>query len=134
MRLEANKPQQLFIDSEIRFGASTRLYVIRERPQSQQQQQQQSINSKSSLIQKQQQQHENNTTGNSSNKTSKTLPETEDDLNNLTEFNTALNKRIAHMVMVDIGDANIGTNIMATVKKKRKSVFINEEEQIINPG
>lgn len=32
-RLEHNKPQQLFVDSEIKFGASTRSYIIRERPQ-----------------------------------------------------------------------------------------------------
>lgn len=31
--LESNKPQQVPIDSEIHFGASTRIYVIRERPQ-----------------------------------------------------------------------------------------------------
>lgn len=30
--MEAQKPQQLFIDSELHFGASTRIYVIRERP------------------------------------------------------------------------------------------------------
>ena len=32
-RLEGNKPQQVFADNEIKFGASTRTYVIRERPQ-----------------------------------------------------------------------------------------------------
>ena len=33
IRLESRKPQQIPIDSEIHFGASTRMYVIRERPQ-----------------------------------------------------------------------------------------------------
>lgn len=33
IRLESRKPQQVPIDSEIHFGASTRLYIIRERPQ-----------------------------------------------------------------------------------------------------
>ena len=33
IRLEGKKPQQVPIDSEIHFGASTRMYVIRERPQ-----------------------------------------------------------------------------------------------------
>jgi hypothetical protein len=33
IRLEPNKPQQVFIDSELKFGASTRTYIIRERPQ-----------------------------------------------------------------------------------------------------
>lgn len=34
MRLEAQKPTQLPIDSTFHFGASTRYYIIRERPQS----------------------------------------------------------------------------------------------------
>ena len=33
IRFDAKKPQQVPIDSEIHFGASTRRYVIRERPQ-----------------------------------------------------------------------------------------------------
>ena len=33
IRLEGRKPQQVPIDSEIHFGASTRKYIIRERPQ-----------------------------------------------------------------------------------------------------
>ena len=33
IRLEHNKPQQVFIDSELKFGASSRTYIIRERPQ-----------------------------------------------------------------------------------------------------
>ncbi len=31
--MDANKPQQVFIDSELKFGASTRTYIVRERPQ-----------------------------------------------------------------------------------------------------
>lgn len=34
MRLDSKKPQQVPIDSSIHFGASTRTYIIRERPQS----------------------------------------------------------------------------------------------------
>lgn len=33
MRLEGNKPTQLPIDSTFHFGASTRMYILRERPQ-----------------------------------------------------------------------------------------------------
>ncbi len=33
IRLESKKPQQVPIDSQIHFGASTRMYIIRERPQ-----------------------------------------------------------------------------------------------------
>ena len=32
VKLEPNKPQQLPVDSTILFGASTRCYVIREKP------------------------------------------------------------------------------------------------------
>ena len=32
LRLESKKPQQVFIESELKFGASTRTYIIRERP------------------------------------------------------------------------------------------------------
>ena len=31
--MESKKPQQVPLDSEIHFGASTRIYIIRERPQ-----------------------------------------------------------------------------------------------------
>ena len=50
---------------------------------------------------------------------------------NLTEFNTAHNRRIAQIV--DISET-CNSSIMPTVKKKRKAVTINEEEQVINPG
>lgn len=33
IRLDARKPQQVPLDSDLHFGASTRRYVIRERPQ-----------------------------------------------------------------------------------------------------
>ena len=33
IRLESHKPQQVHIDSEIHFGESSRIYIIRERPQ-----------------------------------------------------------------------------------------------------
>lgn len=33
MRIDANKPTQLPIDSVFHFGASTRRYILRERPQ-----------------------------------------------------------------------------------------------------
>lgn len=33
LRLEPNKPQQVFVDSELKFGASTRTYIVREKPQ-----------------------------------------------------------------------------------------------------
>lgn len=35
IRLEPNKPQQVPIDSTMSFGASTRVYTLREKPQTQ---------------------------------------------------------------------------------------------------
>lgn len=34
VRIEAHKPTQLPVDSTIKFGASTRLYTLREKPNS----------------------------------------------------------------------------------------------------
>ena len=54
------------------------------------------------------------------------LPETENELDNLTEFNTAQNRRISML-----GIAKDPENF---VKKKRKSLItFNEEEDVINP-
>jgi len=116
-RLEHNKPQQLFIDSEIKFGASTRSYVIRERPP-------QNSKNLSTLIQSEDKNdnEENNAYG---------LPQSEAELDNLTEFNTAHNTRIAQIVDISSEPGNL--NLMLTVKKKRKCVSFNEEEQVINP-
>ena len=33
IRLEGHKPMQMPVDSKFRFGASTRTYILRERPQ-----------------------------------------------------------------------------------------------------
>ena len=54
------------------------------------------------------------------------LPESEAELDNLTEFNTAHNKRIAQLV-------DITTNNQVLIKKKKKIVSFNEEEDVINP-
>ena len=136
IRLEANKPQQVFVDCELKFGASTRTYIIRERPQ---------INKHfPSILQ-------SNSSANQSNNESggdlgeekdegnisiSVLPESEAELDNLTEFNTAHNKRIAQLV--DIASSNPATSGFAgtgpvLVKKKKKSVQFKEEEDVINP-
>ncbi len=47
---------------------------------------------------------------------------------NLTEFNTAHNRRIAQIVQIkDLPNA-------PTVKRKRINVTFNEEDDVINPG
>lgn len=138
LRLEPHKPQQVFVDSELRFGASTRTYVIRERPQ---------INKHfPSMLTSQL--NTNSGSGQSggggedgnessfdqkddlNNSALSMLPESEAELDNLTEFNTAHNKRIAQLV--DIASAN-ANNPLSLVKRKKKSVVFNDEEEIINP-
>ncbi len=47
---------------------------------------------------------------------------------NLTEFNTAHNRRIAQIVQItDLPN-------VPTVKRKRRNVTFNEEDDVINPG
>lgn len=56
------------------------------------------------------------------------LPETQSEVDNLTEYNTAHNRRISMLGITD--DANYKKN---KNKRKRKMVTFNEEEIIINP-
>lgn len=125
LRLEPNKPQQVFVDSELKFGASTRSYIIREKPQ----------NNKNfpSIL------NNSNTSENEdkddSFSQSLTLPESEAELDNLTEFNTAHNKRIAQLVDI-ASNSSLPSNLPGigpVIKKKKKSVSFNEEEDVINP-
>ena len=58
------------------------------------------------------------------------MPETETELDNLTEFNTAHNRRITMLGIAD-GDGPGGGG---PAKKRRKiRICFNEEEDIINP-
>jgi nuclear inhibitor of protein phosphatase 1 len=108
-RLDANKPTQLPVDSTFRFGESTRRYVIRERPQ----------NKHRPIM------DELEKTGSEADGGLLGLPETENELDNLTEFNTAQNRRISMM----------GIPKEETFVKKRRKIHItfNEEEDVINP-
>ncbi|CAL8115798.1 unnamed protein product [Orchesella dallaii] len=111
LRLESQKPTQLPIDSSFHFGASTRIYIIRERPPTvvprpiMEELEKTAADSEGALL---------------------GLPETDTELDNLTEFNTAHNRRIS---MLGIPDDEKRKN----PKKKRKNVSFNEEEEIINP-
>uniref|UniRef100_A0A8B9R4L3 Nuclear inhibitor of protein phosphatase 1 n=1 Tax=Astyanax mexicanus TaxID=7994 RepID=A0A8B9R4L3_ASTMX len=112
IRLEPHKPQQVPIDSTMSFGASTRVYTIREKPQSQ----------------------ANVGTGDKAGDDEELkgllgLPEEETELENLTEFNTAHNKRIS-VLTIEEGNLDI-----PRPKRKRKSsrVSFNEDDEIINP-
>ncbi|KAF7279676.1 hypothetical protein GWI33_006839 [Rhynchophorus ferrugineus] len=112
LRLEGYKPTQLPIDSSFHFGASTRNYIIRERPQT-------GIRPIIDEIEKAGEETEGGLLG---------LPETETELDNLTEFNTAHNRRIS---MLGISDDVEKRN--KSRKRKRHSVSFNEDEEIINP-
>ncbi|KAG7300973.1 hypothetical protein JYU34_015333 [Plutella xylostella] len=125
MRLEANKPTQLPIDSNFHFGASTRNYIIRERP---------SGNSRGIMEDLPNTETEGALLG---------LPETQTELDNLTEFNTAHNRRISMLGIstddgADVIKPQTGTKRSATMptggaKKQRRNVSFNEEVDIINP-
>ncbi|KAG7469101.1 hypothetical protein MATL_G00125300 [Megalops atlanticus] len=113
IRLEPHKPQQVPIDSTVSFGASTRAYTIREKPQTQP------------------------STGTGDSKGGEDeelkgllgLPEEETELENLTEFNTAHNKRISTLT---IEEGNL--DIQRPKRKRRSSrVTFSEDDEIINP-
>ncbi|XP_063542475.1 nuclear inhibitor of protein phosphatase 1 [Cydia strobilella] len=126
MRLEAHKPTQLPIDSNFHFGASTRNYIIRERPMG---------NARGIMEELPNTETEGALLG---------LPETQTELDNLTEFNTAHNRRISMLgISTDDGSDVIkpptGTKRSAStpaggvLKKQRRNVSFNEEVDIINP-
>lgn len=100
LRLEPHKPTPLPIDSTFSFGASTRRWMIRDRP---------AVEEKSE-------------------ETDHSLPESEVDLDNLTKFNTARNRRLEMLGMV-LDE----TKKTAPKRKMRKGVSFNDEEDIINP-
>uniref|UniRef100_A0A672R4H3 Protein phosphatase 1, regulatory subunit 8a n=1 Tax=Sinocyclocheilus grahami TaxID=75366 RepID=A0A672R4H3_SINGR len=113
IHLEPRKPQQVPIDSTMSFGASTRVYTLREKPQTQ----------------------SSSSTGDSKGVEDEELkgllglPEEETELENLTEFNTAHNKRISTLT---IEEGNL--EIQRPKRKRRSSrVSFSEEEEIINP-
>ena len=108
IRLEKQKPTQLPVDSSFHFGASTRKYIIRERPQA----------GPRPIMEELERSAASDSDGRLMG-----LPESESELDNLTEFNTAHNRRIT---MIGIPEDN---------KKKHRKVRLtfNEEEIIINP-
>lgn len=100
VRLEAKKPEQLMVGQAFRLGASTRSYTLRER-----------LSQQSSTAAPQ--------------PSASALPAKEEELENLTEYNTALNRRIGSMVtMEESGNPR---------KRKHLSVAFVDEEDVINP-
>nr|CAG4645567.1 EOG090X07CE [Lynceus sp. MCZ IZ 141354] len=112
LRLEPNQPTQLPVDSKFHFGASTRQYILRERPQ---------VQNRPILEELEEEEKTEHPEGGLLG-----LPESEMELENLTEYNTAHNRRIS---MLGIGDDDFNRGR----KRKRISVTFNEDEQVINP-
>ncbi|KAL7299187.1 hypothetical protein TKK_0007783 [Trichogramma kaykai] len=112
IRLEAHKPTQLPINSTFHFGASTRYYTIRERPQT-------GVRAIIDEVDKGIDEQEGGGVHG--------LPDTELELDNLTEFNTAHNRRIS---MLGISDEDIHK---ITRKRKKKNITFNDDEEVINP-
>lgn len=109
IRIDHSKPTQLPVDSQFHFGASTRMYILRERPQTA---------PKTVLDDKAGEDIDGGLLG---------LPETETELDNLTEFNTAHNRRISMLGIVDEEIRSVNH------KRKKKMVSYSEEDEIINP-
>ncbi|XP_031556932.1 nuclear inhibitor of protein phosphatase 1-like [Actinia tenebrosa] len=117
VRIEKQKPTQVQVDSVIRFGASTRTYTLREKPTGsskgdRENGEENEENSKAGLL---------------------GLPESDTELDDLTEFNTAHNKRLASIGLDESG-GTLGS--LSKLKRKRKSstgVSFRDSEEIINP-
>ncbi|XP_055626259.1 nuclear inhibitor of protein phosphatase 1 [Toxorhynchites rutilus septentrionalis] len=114
VRLEAHKPTQLLINSSFHFGASTRHYMLRERP---------TVGSRSNIM-------EDIPMMDTSDGTYLGLPESQTELDNLTEYNTAHNRRISMLAITD--ETSTFKKNMKN-KRKRKGVQFNEDEIVINP-
>ncbi|XP_063614716.1 LOW QUALITY PROTEIN: nuclear inhibitor of protein phosphatase 1-like [Penaeus indicus] len=111
IRLEGNKPTQLPVNSTFHFGASTRMYTLRERPQT----------APKPVMEELERMTEDSDGGLLG------LPETETELDNLTEFNTAHNRRIS---MLGIGEDEPKQRGR---KRHKFNVSFKDEEDVINP-
>ncbi|OQR79170.1 nuclear inhibitor of protein phosphatase 1-like [Tropilaelaps mercedesae] len=98
IRLESQRPTQLPVDAKFHFGASTRIYILRERPQNKEEE-----------------------------GITVELPESELELDNLTEYNTAHNRRVTMLGIAD--DASHKPRRAS----HRKRVNFRNEEDVINP-
>ncbi|KAK0145841.1 Nuclear inhibitor of protein phosphatase 1 [Merluccius polli] len=121
IRLEPHKPQQVPIDATMSFGASTRAYTLREKPQSQ------PASAAGSEVKaggggEEEEQREEELKGLLG------LPQEETELENLTEFNTAHNKRSSTLSIEE------GNRDIPRPKRRRSSrVSFSEDDEVINP-
>ncbi|EDO47533.1 predicted protein [Nematostella vectensis] len=118
IRIERNKPTQVQVDSVIRFGASTRTYTLREKP----------TGSGGKVDKGDGDISQDSTTGGLLG-----LPESDTELDDLTEFNTAHNKRLAS---VGLEESTSSLSSLSSLKRKRRAshiVAFKDVEEIINP-
>jgi len=123
VQLDPHRPMQLAIDDIFCFGASTRSWVLRQKPNVPSNMADTSLNISISS--------ETSTENDTSSLSLLGLPEAENELDDLTEFNTAHNRRISTLPM---DEANITSPL--TMKRRKSSVsvsFTSEEDIIINP-
>lgn len=113
VRLEARKPTQLAVGASFHFGASTRVYTLRERPQPASRPVMDELEESGGA------QTDGALLG---------LPESEHELDNLTEFNTAHNRRIAVVAL----DQDVSARRLSR-SSKRPAVSFASSDQVINP-
>ncbi|XP_033251373.1 nuclear inhibitor of protein phosphatase 1-like isoform X2 [Drosophila miranda] len=115
LRLEAHKPIQLQINSQFHFGASTRNYILRERP---------SAGQHTNIM-------EDLPISETGDGALLGLPESQTELDNLTEYNTAHNRRISMLGIDD--DTNMRKQNALKQGRRDRNVTFNDEEIVINP-
>lgn len=109
MLIEGHKPTLLPVDSHFHFGHSTRVYVLRARPQM----------PNIPIMEEFENDDENDDSINLENELA---------LDNITEYNTAQNRRITVIGITDRNDFPRSES-----KRKKHYVTFNEEDEIINP-
>lgn len=110
LKIEPHKPTFLPVDSQFHFGHSTRVYVLRARPQI------------PNIPIMEEFENEDEHADNDNLKLENELA-----LDNITEYNTAQNRRIT-VIGMDRSDFP-----RSDLKRKKHSVTFNDEEEIINP-
>lgn len=113
IQLEPNRPMQLAIEDTFHFGASTRTWTLREKPTTAA-----DVSMNQSITGSEVSDGDGSLIG---------LPENENELDDLTEYNTAHNRRLAKLRMEE------GPMPVNTLKRKRSSVRFDKNDVIINP-
>jgi len=118
VRIEEHKPTQLATNMKFHFGASTRSYLIRERPQTGIRIIPQNTNGLHIPY--------SETTASASKITFTELPKSEIEIDNITEYNTARNRQSSNCDITECDRISV-------CQKKKVNVSFQETEEIINP-